>query len=416
MKDKLINGKTKGFTTTILHGDRADGVKHGSVHKPIHTAVAYGYETAEDLAAVFQGKVQGYSYGRQNNPTTTALEEKITQMEGGISTVCFSTGMAAITATMTSLLRAGDHFISSKYLFGNTVSLFGTLAQLGIEVSFVDACDAKNVEAAIRPNTKAVFVETIANPCTQVSDLDGIGKLCKSKDLLYVVDNTMTSPFLFQGKKVAAGLVINSLTKCIAGHANVLGGSVTATGLFAWDKFENIYDNYKKGDSLNWGVLQIRKKGLRDTGATLSPESAHRIAIGAETLSLRVPKSCSNAMALAKFLSTQSCIKKVYYPGLEEHPEHERAKSLFSDFGSLLSIDLKDGVDCFEFMNKLKVPVLSSHLGDNRTLAIPVAHTIFFEMGAERREEMGISEGTIRLSIGIEDEQDLLADFSQACG
>ncbi len=407
--------KNKGFTTTILHGDRNAGVKHGSVHKPIHTSVAYGYETAEELAAVFQGREPGYSYGRQNNPTTTALEEKITRMEGGISTVCFSTGMAAITATFVSLLRAGDHLVSSKFLFGNTVSLFGTLTQLGIEVTFVDATDVKNVEAALRPNTKAVFVETIANPCTQISDLEAIGQLCDVKDLLYVVDNTMTSPFLFQPKKVKAGLVINSLTKCIAGHANVLGGAITATGLFSWEKFENIYENYKKGDAENWGVLQIRKKGLRDTGATLSPESAHRIAVGAETLSLRAPKTCSNAMALARFLSQQTAIKKVYYPGLEEHPEHARAKSLFADFGSLLSIDLAEGVNCFEFMNKLKVPVLSSHLGDNRTLAIPVAHTIFYEMGAERRKEMGISEGTIRLSIGIEDEQDLLEDFALAC-
>lgn len=167
----------KGFTTKILHADRASNITHGSVHKPIHNSVAYGYSTAQELAAVFQGKAEGFSYGRQNNPTTTALENKITGMEQGIASVCFSTGMTAITATVFALLRAGDHLISSQFLFGNTHSLFNTLTQFGIEVSFVDATDAAAVASAIQPNTKAVFVETIANPCTQVSDLEGIDLL-----------------------------------------------------------------------------------------------------------------------------------------------------------------------------------------------------------------------------------------------
>ena len=404
----------KGFTTTILHSDRLAGVTHGSIHKPVHNSVAYGYQTGEELAAVFQQKQKGYSYGRQNNPTTTALEEKITAMEEGVATACFATGMAAITATLLTLLREGDHLISSQFLFGNTNSLFNTLTNFGIEVSFVDATDVANVEAAKKDNTRAVFVETIANPCTQVSDLAAIGDYCERRKLLYIVDNTMTPPTMFLAKNVKAGLVINSLSKAVAGHGDVLGGAVVETGLFDWSSYPNIMDPYKKGDSSAWALLQIRKKGLRDMGATLSPQSASRIALGSETLALRVPRACANARALAAMFEQHSAIKTVHYPGVASHPQHQRAQELFSDFGMLLSIDLADEEQCFPFLNRLRCAVLSSHLGDNRTLVIPVAHTIFYEMGPERRASMGISEGTVRISVGIEDEADLLEDFSQA--
>ena len=406
----------KGFTTQILHSDRLAGVTHGSVHKPVHNSVAYGYSNVEELAAVFQNKVKGYSYGRQNNPTTTALEEKITAMEQGLATACFSTGMAAITASLLTLLKAGDHLISSQFLFGNTNSLFNTLTNFGIELSFVDATDVEQVAAAKQNNTRAVFVETIANPCTQVSDLAAIGDFCADNNLLYIVDNTMTSPVLFVPKHVKAGLVINSLTKAIAGHANVLGGAVTDTGLFDWSSYDNILDTYKKGEAKNWGLMQIRKKGLRDMGATLSPHSASAIALGAETIALRVPRACENAGALAALFAQHPAVAKVHYPGRSEHPQHQRAADWFAGFGMLLSIDLKDEHQCFPFLNKLCCAILSSHLGDNRTLVIPVAQTIFYEMGPERRASMGISEGTVRISVGIEDQQDLLDDFSQALG
>lgn len=404
----------KGFTTQLLHSDRQKPIEHGSLHKPIHTSVAYGYEDARDIAAVFQGKAQGYSYGRQVNPTTTALEDKITAMEGGVDSVCFATGMAAITAVMFSLLRAGDHLISSSFLFGNTNSLFNTLKVLGIEVTFVDPTDTKNVRDALQDNTKAVFVETIANPCTQVADLAGIGEFCRRQQLLYVVDNTMTSPYLFQPKTVHAGLVVNSLTKCIGGHGNALGGAVTETGCFDWTQFDNIYDSYKKGDVNTWGLLQIKKKGLRDTGATLGPEAAHHLSVGSETLALRMERSTSNALTLAEFFDEHPLINSVYYPGLKTHAEHERATELFRAYGPIMSIELNESVDCFDFLSMLSLPIVSSNLGDNRTLAIPVAHTIYYEMGPERRASMGISDGMVRFSVGIEDLDDLLADFQRA--
>ena len=406
--------KKKGFTTTNLHSDRSDSPEHGVLHKAIHTSVAYGYADARELADVFQGKAAGYTYGRQVNPTVTALQNRINHMEQGIATVAFATGMAAIGSTLFALLRKGDHLISSAFLFGNTNSLFLTFQQLGIEVSFVDATDAANVKAAIKANTRLVFVETIANPVTQVTDLKAIGELCKQHKLLYCVDNTMTSPWLFQPRNVGASLIINALTKYIGGHGNALGGCVTDTGLFDWSAFPHLYDTYKKGDKALWGITQIRKKGLRDFGASLGPEAAHHLAVGSETLSLRMDRSCHNAQQLAEFCAQHPKIKQVYYPGLSNHPQHQLAKSLFSGFGALFSVDLADGVDCFELLNRMTCVISSSNLGDVRTLAIPVAHTIYYEMGAERRASMGIADSMIRFSVGIEDTADLLEDFRQA--
>jgi O-acetylhomoserine (thiol)-lyase len=403
-----------GFTTTILHSDRRDAVEHGGVHKPMHVSSEYGYGDARELAAVFQGKA-GYTYARQGTPTTAALEAKVTKMEGGVSTVSFATGMAALAAVFTTLLRAGDHLVSSQFVFGNTTSLFSTLASLGVEVSFVDATDAAQVREAVRPNTRMVFVETIANPGTQVSDLAAIGQFCSDRGLVYVVDNTLTSPWLLRGIDVQASLVMNSLSKYIGGHGNALGGAITDTGLYDWAGYDNIYDSYRKGSSTSWGLLQIKKKGLRDMGGTLAAEPAHRIAVGAETLALRMRKHCDNASALAHFLAGHAGVAKVYYPGLAAHPQHERAKTLFKGrFGALLGVELVDGIDCFDFLNRLRVVILATHLGDTRTLALPAAHTIYYEMGAARRAQMGIADSFIRVSVGIEDEEDLLGDFDQA--
>ncbi|MET3433365.1 MULTISPECIES: cystathionine gamma-synthase family protein [Herbaspirillum] len=410
MNDK----KTYGFTTTILHSDRQKGIEHGSLHKPIHTSVTFGYEDARQLAEVFQGKQPGYRYGRQGNPTVAALEDKITKMEDGKSTICFATGMAAIGAIVQGLLREGDHVVSSAFLFGNTNSLWTTVGAQGAKVSMVDATDVKNVEAAITPNTRLVFVETIANPRTQVADLKRIGELCRERGILYVVDNTMTSPYLFRPKTVGAGLVVNSLTKSIGGHGNALGGALTDTGEYDWTRYPHIAENYKKNPAPQWGMAQIRAKALRDFGGSLGPEAAHHIAVGAETIALRQERECKNALALAQMLQADERVAAVYYPGLESHPQHALSKALFRSFGSLMSFELKDGIDCFDYLNRLRLAIPTSNLGDTRTLVIPVAHTIFYEMGAERRASMGIAESLIRVSVGLEDTDDLVADFRQA--
>ena len=406
----------KGFTTKVVHNDRQDSIEHGSLHKPIHANVAYGYDDARELAAVFQGAKSGYSYGRQVNPTVTALESKVTGMESGVASVCFGTGMAAIGTTMFALLRSGDHIVSSAFLFGNTNSLFNTFGQMDINVSFVDATSVDAVAAAVTEKTRVVFVETIANPRTQVADLASIGEFCAQHGLVYVVDNTMTSPYLFQAKEVGASLVVNSLTKYIGGHGNALGGAVTELGNYDWSTFPNIYPEYQGGEPTKWGITQIKKKGLRDLGASLGPEAAHHIAMGSETLALRVQRQSDNAMAICQYLQAHPKVKRVYYPGLDDHPQHARAQELFRAFGGLFSFELQPEVDLWEFLNRLDVIVKSSNLGDNRTLAIPVAHTIYFEMGVERRASMGIDESLIRISSGIEDSEDLLADLAAAFG
>lgn len=406
---------TRDLSTRILHADRAAGAEHGATHKPLHIATGYGYERAEDLTAVFQGDKSGYVYGRQGNPTTAALEAKVTLMEDAVGTVSFATGMAAIVATMTALLKQGDHVVASRFLFGNTASWLNTLANLGCQVTLVDATDAARVEEALRPETRMVFVETIANPRTQVADLAGIGRLCQARGIVYIVDNTLTTPRLFQPKKVGASLVIHSLSKGICGHGNALGGSVSDTGLFDWSAFPNLLPAYQKGKPQAWGLLQIRKKGLRDLGATLSAEHGHRIATGAETLTLRMERTCANALALARWLETCPLVARVHYPGLASHAQHARAAELFGgQFGGLLSFETVDGVDPFDVLNALQLVIKSSHLGDNRTLALPAARTIFWEMGAEMRKSMDIAESLIRVSVGIEAERDLLDDFAQA--
>lgn len=404
----------RGFTTTLLHSNRLDKPEHGAMHKPIHTSAAFGYDDVQDLVDVFQNKTKGYAYSRQGNPTVSALEKKITQMEDGVSSICFSTGMAAISAFIIALIRKTDHVVASSFLFGNSRSVFQSFMELGLDFTFVDATDVENVHAALKPNTRLVFVETVANPATQVADLAKIGDLCAEKGILYMVDNTMTSPYLFQPKDVKATHSINSLTKYIGGHGNALGGSITDTGFYSYENYPNIYDVFKKGDAQTWGMVQLRKKGLRDSGGTLAPGEAHALSVGSETLALRMERACNNAQTLADYLDNHPKIKKVYYPGVHTHPQHKLAGELFKKYGALMSIEVDESVDCFAFLNKLQLVVKSSNLGDTRTLAIPVAQTIFNELGPQRRAEMGISDFMVRLSIGIEDIDDLIGDFEQA--
>ena len=413
MEDKAV--KKESITTALVHADRRSSVEHGGLHKPVHTSTQYGFEKVEDLIGVFQGTLKGgFNYARQGTPTTAALEAKLTALEGGRGTIVFSSGMAALCAIFLTLLRAGDHVVSSRYVFGNTNSVFGTLRALGIEISMVDACSAEEVAAAIRPNTRMVFVETIANPGTQIPDMAAIGALCRDKGLLYVVDNTVTSPALFKPKAVGAGLVMNSLSKTISGHGAALGGSVTDTGEFDWSDYPNIFENYRKGDPAQWGLQQIRKKGLRDMGGSLSSEQANQIAVGAETMTLRVRQCSDTALALAKYLQAHPAIAAVHYPGLEIHPQYAKASEWFRASSWLLSFELRDPGTMNTVLNKLRIPIKATGMGDTRSLIIPVAPTIFWEAGAEVRRQMGIADGLVRLSVGIEEAEDLIADFDQA--
>jgi len=224
----------------------------------------------------------------------------------------------------------------------------------------------------------------------------------------------MTSPYLFRPKHVGASLVLNALTKSIGGHGNALGGSLTDSGLSDWARYPNVAESYKRFAPVQWGMAQLRAKALRDFGGALGPEAAHHLAVGSETMALRIERESSSALALANMLDADERVAAVYYPGLPLHPQHSLATELFRAYGGLLSFELKPGVDCFDYLNRLQLAIPASNLGDTRTLVIPVAHTIYHEMGPERRASMGISESLIRVSVGIEDTDDLLNDFRQA--
>ena len=403
--------------TQLLHSDRKFGTEHAASHKPIHKSVQWAYESAQDIADTFQNKRSGYTYARGGNPTAAALDAQLSLLEGGVGTVTFATGMAAIATVVLALLKAGDHLVASQYLFGNTTSLFTTLAAHGISISYADPTDTKSVAQAIQPNTRMVFVETIANPRTQVSDLKGIGEICTQHGLVYVVDNTMGTPALVRAKDYGASIVMNSLSKSLSGHGAVLGGSLTDTGLFDWSNYPNIFEGYRIGESKNWGLLQLRKKGLRDIGGALSADSAQQIALGLETFFLRIERACSNALQLAQWLAQHPAVESVDYPGLSTHPQHARALEMFgrNGFGTMLSFTLKESAKFpFAVLDSLQFIMMSTGLGDNRTMTLPVTQTIYAEMTPERRAEWGIADGLIRVAVGIESIDDLIADWAQA--
>lgn len=395
--------------------DRKLANANGAIHAPVHPSVQYGFDNTQQLIDAFQGKIKGMSpYARQGTPTTAALEAKLAFIDEGVGSVAFSTGMAAITAVFLTLLRGGDHIIVSKYLFGNTSSLLGTLSNFGVRVSFVESTDVDAFVKQICPETRMVFVESVANPGTQVADMEKIGDLCQKHELVYVVDNTILSAALFKPKKVNASLVIHSLTKSAAGQGQTLGGVVVDTGLFNWQDYPNIDASYRKNDPQGWGLMQVRKKGLRDMGATLSSAQAHQISLGLETLELRLDKVSETALAVAEFLEQHPKVSRVNYPFLKSHPEHELSRQLFSGGSWLLSFELVDEDSCIGFTDALQMIIKATGLSDARTLIIPVAHTIFWEMGAEKRNQMNINDSLLRLSVGLEGSDAIIADIAQA--
>lgn len=407
--------KELGTTTQLVHADKSLNPQvDGAVHSPANQSVLFEFADAQGIVDAFQGKKAAHVYARSSSSTNTSLQNVMNHFEQGVGAVTFATGMAAISSVLLSLLKHGDHIIVSEFLFGNTRSFFKHLQQLGIEVSFVDVTDVQHVVNAQQPNTVLVFCESLSNPMTQVADLSAIGEYCQRQNLLYIVDNTMSPSVIFSAKAAGASLVISSLTKYVSGHGQVLGGSVVDTGLFDWRQYVNIEPMYQVADTAQWGLTQIRKKGLRDIGATLPAPSAATILVGLETLELRYQKACENARKLAQHFMNHPKIKQVFYPGLASHPQHFLARDHFSRYGAIMSIELPEGEDIIQFINRMNLVICATHLGDTRTLALPVAQTIYFESTQAERDRMGITDQIVRLSIGIEEIDDLLADFDQA--
>ncbi|MBT3227375.1 MAG: O-acetylhomoserine aminocarboxypropyltransferase/cysteine synthase [Deltaproteobacteria bacterium] len=403
-----------GFNTKAIHGSTPKPDVHRAIRFPIYSGVAYDFESAENIEGAFTGRIPAHIYSRSSNPTVAAFESKMTSLENGHGTVALSSGMAAISNTLLNLLEKGDNILASNYLFGNTYSLFmHTLPNFGIETRFVDITRPDTIEQALDGRTRLIFFETISNPQMIVPDIVELVDIGKSNNLTVIVDSSVTSPYLFQASEYGADIVIHSTTKFISGGATSVGGAIIDLGNANWSNFPSLQKyHHLKQDAF---LARLRKEVYRNFGSCMSPQAAHFQSLGLETLSLRVEKSCANAMTVAKFLEQKQDVTTVFYPGLDSSPFHEIAQKQFNGhFGGILSFELENKETSFKFINALKLIRCATNLNDNVSLIIHPASTIYADFTPEQTSEMGITDKLIRLSVGIEDVEDLLYDIDQA--
>jgi len=403
--------------TLAIHGGFAGDRETGATAVPICQSVSYAYRSAQDLADVFDGKTPGYIYTRIANPTTSALEARLTQLEDGIGCIATSSGMAAIASVVMGLVRTGDKIIAASGIFGGTVSLFeNTLGRFGLETVLVDAADTKNFAKAIDDKTKLIFVETIGNPRMDVPDIPAIAKIARKANIPLVVDNTLTTPVLFKPGDFGADIVVHSTSKFINGHGTAIGGAIIDTGNYDWRKgiFEDIKKLSGKASQLAF-LSHLRNLIYRDLGGCPAPMNSFLMLQGLETLSARMSRHCENAQKLAQYLQNQPKITWVNYPGLTGRRFYNRVQELFNGKGGgLLTFGVGTKERAFNFIDSLKLAKNLANLGDAKTLVIHPASTIFHEFNAAEKEKMGVPADMIRVSLGIEDFEDIKADFQQA--
>ena len=365
----------------------------GEHSEAIFPTSSYVFTSAAEAAARFSGDLAGNIYSRFTNPTVRTFEERLASMEGGEHCVATSSGMAAILATCAGLLKAGDHIVSSRSIFGTTTVLFSTyLARLGINTSFVPQADARSWEEAIRPETRLLFLETPSNPLTEIADIKQLSALAKSNDCLLVVDNCFCTPVLQQPLALGADIVIHSATKYLDGQGRCIGGAVVG-------------DNELVGKEV-YGFL-------RTAGPTMSPFNAWVFLKGLETLSIRMQAHCSSALKLAQWLEQQPGVARVYHPGLPSHPQHELASRQQSGFGGIVSFELQGGQqDTWALIDALRIFSITANLGDTKSTVTHPATTTHGRLTPEQRMEAGISKSLIRLAIGLESVSDLQADLA----
>lgn len=361
---------------------------------PLYLTSSFTFDSAEQGAALFNNEVEGNLYSRFSNPNTDELVEKMCLLEGCESGVATASGMAAVYTSLVALLKVGDHVISSADIFGNTKHILAQiLPNMGVETSFVSVDDNAAYEQAIRPETKLIFVETPSNPTLKIADLEFLGKLCQSKGILLVVDNCFATPYLQQPKKFGANLVIHSATKYLDGQGRVLGGVIVGDK----EPVKRCYDF------------------IRRTGASLSPFNAWVLSKSLETLALRMDRHCSNAGKLAEFLTAHPDVERVIYPHDKSHPQYELAKKQMSQGGGLVACVVKGGAERgARFLNALKMHSLTANLGDTRSIATHPASTTHSKLSKEEQEAVGISQGLLRFSVGLEHIDDIIEDIEQA--
>lgn len=412
----MIKERSLKFDTLLVHGGTAPGPS-GATKVPIVQASAFAYDTAEELEDVFRGRAVGQVYTRIGNPTLESLEKRLTVVEDGIATIITASGMAAITTAVMAIVRSGDEILSSSSLFGGTYSLFkDTLSNFGVRTRFVDPTDLSAVEAGISDATRLIFVESIGNPKMDVPDLAAIGALAKKHGIPFMVDATVSTPYLARGKRLGADIVVHSTSKYINGTANSIGGAIVDCGTFNWqsEKFPHLQPFFKKYRSFAFSA-RVRKLIHKDLGACAAPMNAFLSGEGLETLSLRMERHCSNALKLATFLHDHPKVSWVNYPGLPDSPFFEVANRQFRGrFGGLLTFGLKDRESAFKVINTLHLAKNLANIGDTKTLVIHPASTICADYAPEIKALMGVTEELVRVSTGIEDAEDIIEDFAAA--
>ena len=417
-----------GFDTLSLHAGAAPDPTTGARAVPIHLSTSFVFESAEHAASLFNLERAGHVYSRISNPTNAVLEQRVSALEGGIGALTTASGQAALHLAIATLMDAGSHIVASSALYGGSHNLLHyTLSRFGIETTFVHPGDVDAWRAAVRPNTKLFFGETVGNPGMDVLDIPTISALAHDNDVPLMVDATLTPPWLMKPLDHGADLVMHSATKFLSGHGTVIGGVLVDGGTFDWaasPKFDNISAAYHGfhdmvfSDESTVGafLLRARREGLRDFGACMSPHSAWLILQGIETLGLRMQRHMQNTEAVVAFLATHPMVERVGHPILESHPSHAMAKKLLPrGAGSVFSFDIKGSREQGQaFVETLKVFSHLANVGDCRSLVIQPASTTHFRMDAAALKQAGISPGTIRLSIGLEDADDLIDDLKRA--
>ncbi|MDR3242539.1 MAG: O-acetylhomoserine aminocarboxypropyltransferase/cysteine synthase [Clostridiales Family XIII bacterium] len=397
---------------------------------PIYQTTSYVFKNSAHAAARFGLADAGNIYGRLTNSTQDILERRIAALEGGVAALALASGAAAITYSILNLARAGDHIVSEKTIYGGTYNLFShTLPDYGIETSFVDPDVAGSFEKAIRPNTKAIFIETLGNPNSNVVDVKALAKLAHDNKIPLVVDSTFATPYLLRPIEYGADIVIHSATKFIGGHGTTLGGIIVDGGKFDWEasgKFPSITEpnpsyhgvSFTKAVGPAAFVTKIRATLLRDTGAAISPFNAFLLLQGVETLSLRVERHVENALKVVEYLNGHSKVARVNHPVLPDQPSHAIYKKYFpKGAGSIFSFDIKGGAkEAQEFIDKLQIFSLLANVADVKSLVIHPASTTHSQLSAEELAEQDIKPNTVRLSIGTENIKDIIGDLKQAFG
>ncbi len=403
--------KKPGYTTRSLNTPFPKSDAHNALNFPVYDSVAFEFDSAEDIAAAFQDRKKAHSYSRVTNPSVEYFEEKIKNITDAHAVIAMSSGMAAVTSAMLSLVKPGENIISSSKLFAHTYGLLKeTLPGLGIECRFTDMLDQEKIKSSIDKNTRLIFFETVTNPQLEIADIEKIRQIADEHDILLVVDSTITPLNVFNSKSQGVNIEVLSSTKFMSGGATSVGGVIIDNGITDWEKVPALQKfTGKYGE--NAFLAKQRKEIFRTLGPALSPHTAQMQSLGLDIMDLRVERSYHNCMKIADYLKSSKKVKKVNYPGLPDSKFYDLAKKQFSSVpGTILTFELSSQEECFKFMNKLRIIRRATNLNDNKSLIIHPWSTIYAEYTDEMKISTGLNNRMLRLSVGIEDIDDLIED------